>query len=52
MLHNKRVILGITGGIAAAHYGGVPEHIASQARSLLPEEFLVIIDQFSGWSGS
>jgi ADP-ribosylglycohydrolase len=36
----------ITGGIAAAHYGGVPEPIASRVRSLLPEEFLAVIDRF------
>jgi len=36
----------ITGGIAAAFYGGVPEAIASRVRSLLPEEFLEIIDRF------
>lgn len=37
----------ITGGIAAAFYGGVPEDIASRVRSLLPEEFLTVIDHFS-----
>lgn len=37
----------ITGGIAAAFYGGVPEDIASRVRSLLSEEFLTVIDHFS-----
>ena len=36
----------ITGGIAEAFYGGVPEDIAKQGRSFLPEEFLNIIDAF------
>lgn len=38
----------ITGGIAAAYYGCIPEYIINKTRSLLPEEFLVTIDQFSG----
>lgn len=36
----------ITGGIAAAHYGAVPETIASRVRSLLPQDFLDVIDRF------
>lgn len=36
----------ITGGIAEAFYGGVPEAIASQARIYLPDEFIEIIDAF------
>jgi ADP-ribosylglycohydrolase len=40
----------ITGGIAAAHYQSIPEHIVSRARSLLPEEFIEIIDRFPGRS--
>ncbi len=37
----------ITGGIAEAFYGGVPEEIAQKGRSFLPDEFLVILDRFS-----
>ncbi|NVN90230.1 MAG: ADP-ribosylglycohydrolase family protein [Desulfuromonadales bacterium] len=36
----------ITGGIAAAHYRTIPEHIVGKVRSLLPEEFLAVIDRF------
>lgn len=36
----------ITGGIAEAFYGGVPEKIAIKGRSYLPEEFLDIVDEF------
>lgn len=39
----------ITGGIAEAFYGGVPEDIAKQGRTYLPDEFLNIIDAFEGW---
>jgi hypothetical protein len=38
---------GITGGIAEAYYGGVPEYIAAQALSLLPPELIRVIAQFS-----
>jgi ADP-ribosylglycohydrolase len=36
----------ITGGIAAAYYGGVPEEIAAEGRSRLPGEFIQILDDF------
>ena len=39
----------ITGGIAEAFYDGVPEEIAKQGRSYLPDEFLNIIDNFEQW---
>jgi ADP-ribosylglycohydrolase len=39
----------ITGGIAEAFYGGVPEKIAEKGRSYLPEEFLDIVDEFYEW---
>ena len=39
----------ITGGIAEAFYGGVPETIAVKARTYLPEEFISTIDEFMGW---
>jgi ADP-ribosylglycohydrolase len=39
----------ITGGIAEAFYGGVPEKIAQKGRTFLPEEFLDIIDDFEEW---
>jgi len=41
----------ITGGIAAAYYRKIPEYIVTRVRSLLPEEFLVIIDRFPSGSG-
>ncbi len=37
----------ITGGIAHAFYGDVPEQIAREARRRLPEHFLDIIDRFN-----
>lgn len=39
----------ITGGIAEAFYGGVPEKIAIKGRSYLSKEFLDIIDEFYEW---
>ncbi len=39
----------ITGGIAEAFYGGVPEEIAEKGRSYLPQEFLDIVDEFYDW---
>jgi ADP-ribosylglycohydrolase len=39
----------ITGGIAQAFYGGVPEEIAKQGREYLPEEFLQILEDFEAW---
>jgi ADP-ribosylglycohydrolase len=36
----------ITGGIAEAFYGGVPEEIADQAYGYLPDEFREIIKEF------
>jgi ADP-ribosylglycohydrolase len=40
----------ITGGIAEACYG-IPDHIAKQGRTYLPDEFLHIIDNFREWCG-
>jgi ADP-ribosylglycohydrolase len=37
----------ITGGIAEAYYGGIPAHIAAKALSLLPDELISVIAQFS-----
>jgi ADP-ribosylglycohydrolase len=39
----------ITGGIAQAFYGGVPEEIAARGKSFLPEEFLQILRDFEDW---
>ncbi len=39
----------ITGGIAEAFYGGVPEAITSEGQVYLPEEFLEILDDFRIW---
>ncbi len=39
----------ITGGIAEAFYGGVPDDIAKQGRTFLPDEFLDIIEEFEEW---
>jgi ADP-ribosylglycohydrolase len=36
----------ITGGIAEAYYGGVPEEIAAEGRARLPGEFVKILDDF------
>ena len=36
----------ITGSIAEAYYGSVPESIISETRARLPDEFLQIIDSF------
>jgi len=36
----------ITGGIAEAFYGPIPETIASETRKRLPDEFLKVIDEF------
>jgi ADP-ribosyl-[dinitrogen reductase] hydrolase len=36
----------ITGGIAQAFYGPIPENIAKEGRRFLPDEFLNLIDQF------
>ena len=36
----------ITGGIAEAFYGGVPDEIASEVRSRLHPDLLKIVDQF------
>jgi ADP-ribosylglycohydrolase len=37
----------IAGGIAQAFYKEIPDHIISQVRKRLPEEFLLIIDSFN-----
>ncbi len=39
----------ITGGIAQAYYGGVPQALADQGRQFLPNEFLQILDDFETW---
>jgi ADP-ribosyl-[dinitrogen reductase] hydrolase len=36
----------ITGGIAEAFYGGVPEPILKKVKELLPNEFIEIVDKF------
>jgi ADP-ribosylglycohydrolase len=36
----------IAGAIAEAHWGGVPEPIAAEARARLPEEFAQVLDAF------
>jgi ADP-ribosylglycohydrolase len=36
----------ITGGIAEAFYGGVPESIGATARNLLPPDLLTVVDRF------
>ena len=41
----------ITGGIAQAFYGGVPEEIARRVRARLPDEFLDVIDRFGATYG-
>lgn len=38
----------ITGGIAEAYYG-IPDEIARQGLSYLPEEFVTLIDDFNQW---
>ena len=42
----------IAGGIAQAFYGAVPEQIAREARSRLPEGFLDVLDRFESRYGS
>ncbi len=39
----------ITGGIAEAYYGGVPEEIAVEGRARLPGEFVQILEDFRGF---
>ena len=41
----------ITGSIAEAFYGDIPEEIAQQAYGYLPEEFIEIIEEFQGRYG-
>jgi ADP-ribosylglycohydrolase len=36
----------ITGGIAEAFYGPIPENVTLETRKRLPDEFLKIIDEF------
>lgn len=38
----------ITGGIAEAYYG-IPENIAEEGRLVLPDEFIIIIEDFHKW---
>lgn len=42
----------IAGGIAAAFYREIPPAIEARARSLLPEEFLAVVDRFRQLHGS
>ncbi len=42
----------IAGGIAQAFYGAVPEQIAREVRSRLPEGFLDVLDRFESRYGS
>lgn len=39
----------ITGGIAEAFYGDVPDDIAKQGRGFLPDEFIQILYDFRSW---
>jgi len=41
----------ITGGIAEAYYGPVPQHIAEKAREILPIDLREIVDRFCGEHG-
>lgn len=36
----------ITGSIAEAYYGSIPKDIAIEVKNRLPEDFLIIIDEF------
>ena len=36
----------ITGGIAEAFYGGVPEHIRKEVLKRLPDEFIEVMEKF------
>ncbi|MHC4691868.1 MAG: ADP-ribosylglycohydrolase family protein [Planctomycetota bacterium] len=38
----------ITGGIAQAYYGKIPNHIITEVRNRLPAELLEIVDNFTG----
>jgi ADP-ribosylglycohydrolase len=42
----------IAGGIAQAHYGKIPLKIIDQVKQRLPQEFLLVIDQFNATFGS
>jgi ADP-ribosylglycohydrolase len=42
----------ITGGIAEAYYGGIPDAIAEQALGYLPEEFIGVIEAFYAFVNS
>jgi ADP-ribosylglycohydrolase len=42
----------IAGGIAQAHYGKIPLKIIDQVKQRLPQEFLLVIDQFNSTFGS
>lgn len=39
----------ITGGIAEAFFGGVPQPIAERGRDFLPDEIIEILKDFEGW---
>lgn len=36
----------ITGAIAEAYYGGVPEHIKQEVLKCLPDEFIDVMNRF------
>ncbi|MBN2493351.1 MAG: ADP-ribosylglycohydrolase family protein [Deltaproteobacteria bacterium] len=38
----------ITGGMAQAFYGGIPDEISEQARTYLPSDLLDVVDRFYG----
>ena len=43
----KSIIMGaITGAIAEAYYGGVPEHIKVEVLKRLPDEFIDVMTRF------
>jgi len=39
----------ITGGIAEAFYGGIPQTIKDKGMSYLPDEFIGILEAVQGW---
>lgn len=41
----------IAGTLAEAHYGGVPAHLAAEARARLPEKILQVVNAFQRVSG-
>lgn len=41
----------IAGGIAQAHYGGVPSFIEAKVRRMLPPDLLAVVDAFNAFAG-